>query len=191
MSLKDPQARKEYNRKYQQVNKERIAEKRKKWVIENREKFLEYHREYNRKDYILNKERLDIRHREYAKAHPEDSVRRTQKYVAKNRVKVATYNQGFNQTVEGKYRMLVYRAKHYLGTPVTIEEFTVLNSSPCVYCGHTGKVGIDRIDNSGGYTKDNTAPACTLCNFMKKAMTVNGFLEHITKIYKHNATTQP
>ncbi len=32
------------------------------------------------------------------------------------------------------------------------------------YCGDTNRIGLDRIDNSKGHTKDNTVPCCYECN---------------------------
>lgn len=84
-------------------------------------------------------------------------------------------------------------------------EFRQLCSQNCVYdgsepqlknpaaynnfSGHTTKIafikvnGIDRIDSSKGYTIDNCAPCCEICNKMKLDHTVDNFLEHIKKIH--------
>lgn len=35
---------------------------------------------------------------------------------------------------------------------------------PCFYCGDTNNIGLDRIDNSKGHTKDNVVPCCYECN---------------------------
>lgn len=35
---------------------------------------------------------------------------------------------------------------------------------PCIYCGDTRNIGLDRIDNSKGHTKDNVVPCCYECN---------------------------
>ena len=35
---------------------------------------------------------------------------------------------------------------------------------PCIYCGDTEDIGLDRIDNSKGHTKDNVVPCCYTCN---------------------------
>lgn len=59
-------------------------------------------------------------------------------------------------------------------------------NSVCSYCGIKEKLGIDRVDNSVGYTKENSVPCCKLCNFMKKAMSRNDFLSRIKKIYEFN-----
>lgn len=35
---------------------------------------------------------------------------------------------------------------------------------PCVYCGDTKRIGLDRIDNSKGHTEDNCVSCCYECN---------------------------
>lgn len=42
-----------------------------------------------------------------------------------------------------------------------------LYESPCYYCGSTESIQCDRKNNSRGYTKDNSAPACKRCNTIK------------------------
>lgn len=57
---------------------------------------------------------------------------------------------------------------------------------PCYYCGDKLKrIGIDRVDNSKGYTLDNCVPCCTTCNRMKMAHTTDFFLNHLDKISKN------
>jgi hypothetical protein len=46
--------------------------------------------------------------------------------------------------------------------------------------------GLDRVDNNRGYTIDNIVPCCGPCNWMKRAMTADSFLEHVAKIYRHS-----
>jgi len=66
---------------------------------------------------------------------------------------------------------------------ISFEQFCKIIDNVCCYCGESEKrIGVDRIDNTKGYTIENSAPCCTLCNMMKKAMTVNDFLSHIKKI---------
>lgn len=42
--------------------------------------------------------------------------------------------------------------------------------------------GIDRVDNSVGYTIENCVPCCTSCNFMKGKMTKDDFIEKVSQI---------
>jgi len=80
--------------------------------------------------------------------------------------------------------------------PLTIDEFKLLCSSNCFYCGchpqspmdvgNGVKNGIDRINNSIGYELSNCVPCCWTCNRMKGKMSHDEFICHIQKIYKHN-----
>lgn len=79
--------------------------------------------------------------------------------------------------------------------------FIKIVSKNCVYCGRepeertyrVGKIkilvnGIDRKDPKLGYVRGNVVPCCQLCNYMKSDHTVNSFLQHIRKIYRHLRT---
>lgn len=46
----------------------------------------------------------------------------------------------------------------------TIEDMLEIMDTPCIYCGDTNRIGLDRIDNSKEHTKDNTVPCCYECN---------------------------
>lgn len=37
-------------------------------------------------------------------------------------------------------------------------------NQPCIYCGDNNRVGLDRIDNNKGHTKNNVVPCCYECN---------------------------
>lgn len=47
--------------------------------------------------------------------------------------------------------------------------------------------GIDRIDSTIGYTKENCVPCCKRCNWMKSDMNVSDFIEHCNKITTVNS----
>lgn len=101
------------------------------------------------------------------------------------------------------YRQNARRRK--LTFDLTREEFGNLTSSPCHYCGdppaHVVQVsypdgrpksqtayvanGVDRADNVLGYVQGNCVPCCDTCNQMKKALSVEFFLDHAAKIVKH------
>jgi hypothetical protein len=70
----------------------------------------------------------------------------------------------------------------------TLEEFYTYIQQPCTYCGSTYKIGIDKINPKGGYTKDNCTPACKTCNLMKYTLSVDEFYSHIEKVLKHRTT---
>lgn len=71
---------------------------------------------------------------------------------------------------------------------LTKEQVIELCEKPCLYCGKERCLGIDRIDNSKGYTFDNVVPCCGCCNKMKMDLELQFFLSHIEKIYKNTKT---
>lgn len=54
----------------------------------------------------------------------------------------------------------------------------------CFYCGTPPEPlnGMDRRDNTLGYTSSNTVPACSMCNLMKKNYTEQDFIDHCVKV---------
>jgi transcription elongation factor Elf1 len=51
------------------------------------------------------------------------------------------------------------------GLQTDLDQEYLINSfkMPCIYCGHES-MGVDRIDNRIGHTKDNCKPCCKECN---------------------------
>lgn len=77
---------------------------------------------------------------------------------------------------------------------LTKEEVQNICEQSCFYCGKLRCLGIDRLDNSKGYTIDNCVPCCGCCNKMKMDLTPTFFFEQIKKIYdlhKESSTTIP
>lgn len=91
---------------------------------------------------------------------------------------------------------------------LSIEDFSLLVSSDCGYCGESPKEvlartgnfygnnhkfvdsglrahGIDRVDNSIGYVVGNCVSCCERCNRSKLTMTVDEFRDMISKQYNH------
>lgn len=97
------------------------------------------------------------------------------KHNAKNR------DLEFSLTQE-EFNNLISLNCHYCNTPP--KDANYLSKSTKKYGGFTAN-GIDRMNNSIGYTVDNSLSCCTVCNMMKKVLKYNVFLEHIEKIYKY------
>lgn len=81
---------------------------------------------------------------------------------------------------------------------LTKEGVNNLCSKPCHYCGQEPKIyssaradevwkrnGIDRVDNSIGYTLKNVVPCCKECNVAKHAQTLEVFLNWVERVHKH------
>ena len=50
--------------------------------------------------------------------------------------------------------------------------------------------GIDRVDNTRGYTLDNVVPCCFKCNRAKDTMTKEEFLEWVGRVATHSLGTK-
>jgi len=82
-----------------------------------------------------------------------------------------------------------------------VGEFISLIKSKCFYCHKEPEQihkiynkdwaddliynGIDRLDNSKGYTKDNVVTCCKVCNYMKGPNNYDNFIKMIEIIYKN------
>jgi len=80
---------------------------------------------------------------------------------------------------------------------LTEEQFRALTQKDCYYCGgkpnnrrnargYNGEYiynGIDRIDNTKGYTIDNVISCCKVCNRAKNNLTLQEFKDWVRKIY--------
>lgn len=66
------------------------------------------------------------------------------------------------------------------------DDFLGFWKKPCTYCGtEIETIGVDRIDSALGYSISNCTPCCTLCNLMKRHISVHNFIEHCRKIILH------
>lgn len=73
--------------------------------------------------------------------------------------KVRYYKEYINGALKREYEFLL-----------NFEEFSTIVDKECFYCNHNNPEevnGIDRIDNSKGYIKENTVPCCEMCNRIK------------------------
>ena len=81
---------------------------------------------------------------------------------------------------------------------LTFEEFLKITSLPCYYCGALPSnvkrapggdftyQGIDREDNTEGYTRSNSCPCCSICNNAKGIKSNKEFLSWILKVYRYS-----
>lgn len=74
----------------------------------------------------------------------------------------------WRESMKGSYLIQLHRAKvKKLLFTITLEQYELLRSSDCVYCGlsHSStRISMDRIDNTKGYVIENILPSCIECN---------------------------
>lgn len=90
--------------------------------------------------------------------------------------------------------------KRRIDFSLTDSDFRSIINQSCYYCGKepsqtvksypTGKDflvynGVDRVDNSIGYTLENCVPCCKMCNWTKRDMSKKEFIAWIEKAYTH------
>lgn len=90
--------------------------------------------------------------------------------------------------------------KRGLEFSLTKDDFKFLTSEECYLCGTKPKSiiktknnngaylynGIDRIDNTKGYTIENSMPCCKDCNFRKGKATLSELFKWAKDIYEYN-----
>ncbi len=84
-----------------------------------------------------------------------------------------------------KYKKGAYTRGHLF--ELTYEKTKELFLGDCVYCGKESLLnmklnGIDRVDNTKGYTLDNCVSCCKICNFMKRVLTKQTFIAQCKRI---------
>jgi hypothetical protein len=79
-----------------------------------------------------------------------------------------------------KYRLKKYKVgakARKIDWGLTEGEFMSFWQRPCRYCNSPIEtIGLDRIDNTEGYSLPNVIPCCTVCNKMKGTLTMNEFI---------------
>ena len=175
-------------KKSREKHKEQRKLDNKDWVEKNKEYSKQYHKDYHKKWYQNNKKLRDIQNIQWSKNNPDKVKVIKEKFKEKHPEITKTYLKTYQVTLKGKYRTMKGSGiKRNYSVKISFDKFCKIVLNPCVYCGENKKrIGIDRIDNTKGYTIENSAPCCTTCNMMKKVMTVEEFIAHIRKIHDFN-----
>lgn len=102
------------------------------------------------------------------------------------------HNKDINGVYYAKYKNRANNKEFIF--ELSYQEFNQICESPCYLCGKenssTHKNGIDRIDNTKGYTLDNCKSCCGVCNKLKKDIPLDLFLKKLQEIYIY-ITKQP
>ena len=167
----------EYMQEYRQSNKEKIAERTKRWHEANPEKQAEYARKYRQRNKEAVSQRAKI------KRASSDYVRdRDRKY---RELSVKTFlSHKFSQLKKERHRNKVdpkYQCE------IVLEDLLNLWELQSGKCAITGKqmthrknslygASVDRIDSSIGYVKGNIQLVCQAINFAKNKYTNEEFV---------------
>jgi hypothetical protein len=108
--------------------------------------------------------------------------------------RIRNYKEENSKNTEGYYKEYIKKAT-LKGREITIDFNDFLNfvTSSCYYCNHSSEtetIGIDRINNSRGYIKENCVPCCWKCNRMKHVYHPQFFLDKCKIIIKEKEATK-
>ena len=70
---------------------------------------------------------------------------------------------------------------------LTQREFNRFVSKPCIFCGTPKAGGIDRDNSKMGYTIHNSQACCSQCNYLKKNIPTDVFVDRIRDIDEYQA----
>lgn len=142
---------------------------------------IEFHKDFHSKSglksfckecsnsyYKNNKENICKREKAYRKENFEKIQKRTKAYKIANPELFSSRRRKLESRY-GKLKSSARCKKREIN--ITFEEYKELvENKYCSYCeGNLPQCGggLDRIDNSKGYTKDNVTPCCTACNTIR------------------------
>lgn len=130
----------------------------------------------------------------------------TRKSRAQTGVRYETLEERYYNYYKKQVESANDRGKKFKEFKLSFDEFKSLIKGNCCYCGAEPSEdniwaksakriskgdednkfnGIDRIDSSKGYYKENCVSCCTKCNRMKLDYSVNDFLNHINNIFNY------
>lgn len=81
--------------------------------------------------------------------------------------------------------LLKSAAKRSIKFDLSLDEFNMIISKRCSYCGSSGNVTAIRLDTSASYYFDNLTSCCHDCALMKNMFDSNDFITQVTKIARH------
>lgn len=114
-----------------------------------------------------------------------------------DRLKHGTREQAAKVAIFNRYRSSA--KKKGLEWGLTHQEFEDVAAKPCAYCGRAPELrsangrtglkieysGVDRVNNSEGYTPGNVLPCCTWCNKAKNDGSLELFVQNCKAVIDH------
>lgn len=159
--------KKNYNRQYNLDHQEQIRQQKKQRYQDNKKEALEYNREH--------RAQRNVNSKKWVAKHPETVKKLNSNFRERNRIRTRQKGRARSQTPQGKFEAYKASAKSKQRIfELTFEQhfnpnaLTTFWQKPCTYCRCSiDTIGLDRIDNSKGYTLDNVVPCCKVCNLTR------------------------
>jgi hypothetical protein len=170
---RDPEKRKEQGR----VNdsKESRKVRKKEWKEENYDKCAMAWMNYRERQKNENLSEYLRKSAEYQKHWRE-----------KNPEKMQVLKESHKESSSYQYQIYSKNSnKKNTEFSLTFDDFQAITNNKCFYCDESnprGFQGIDRIDQTVGYIRENCVPCCKMCNYMKGSLHKNVFLERVEHI---------
>lgn len=127
-----------------------------------------------------NREQRNLYIKEYRKRNPERYRQYQRNWEKKNPEKVKAMRKNNTQKYPETRGYLRHKfcatSRNFI--PLCREIWKEIVKEPCFYCGGINNtLGIDRVDNNIGYTKENSVSCCGICNRMKVDSTFDNFID--------------
>ena len=167
--------RREWSREYESRPERKAAKKQ--WREENPEKAKSYYRKYRNRQREKNLEDYLKRNAESQKTWRERNPEAWNDIVVRAK-ETGNYKLSFYKSCARDKDILV---------DLSDEDFLEMFRKDCWYCGSAASEsdslnGVDRLDSSGGYSKENCRPCCTGCNYSKGALSPDVFISQCARI---------
>ena len=149
------------------------------WKEENYEKVALYCIQHRKKMIEQDNDEYHKHNAELMKKWRDSNPEKVKEINEKTKNNIYKYYQVYKNSAEVKQLVFEF----------TKEEFVKIVESPCNYCGiiqEKGFNGIDRVNSTIGYIKDNCVSCCAMCNYMKGCLDKNIFIQRVEHIVTYN-----
>ncbi|UBF29837.1 HNH endonuclease (plasmid) [Kovacikia minuta CCNUW1] len=177
---------------YYQNNKARIRVKNRFYHEQNKEKRLRYGTEWRQK----NREYKNQKQAEYRKENPEKVRQSLLSWYEKNRDRQKLYMQERQKSlteeqrqserersrVKSRKRRALIKSAHIPYTEQQVKEKFAAMGNACFYCSSLDQITVDHyipINKGGWDSLDNLVPACSRCNFSKRDMLPDEWIQRL------------
>lgn len=142
-----------------------ITKSLREWKKRNRVKVQEQNSRY----YQKNREKIYLKKVAWDKANPEKVKNHHKRDYERHKDGRQAHQRSYNKSLEGRYASYKMSATtRSLSFDLTLEEFRTLWQLSCTYChSRIETVGLDRINNTKGYSIANVIPCCSICNYAR------------------------